>query len=97
MTVTAMRDTIACPTCGSVRVVSARQRRRSAAKGHIPCAGCRGQTQTRSFREGDLGFWLRAYDSVPPKGMSARDFITAGGAPAELVQLARSAFPDARR
>lgn len=93
MTVTVARDTIVCPKCGSQRVVTLRQRRRSLSEGGILCAICRGIGTTRSFSDEDLRFWLRRYDAPCPRDVPVRQYIAAGGAPPELVELARDAFP----
>jgi DNA-directed RNA polymerase subunit RPC12/RpoP len=95
MAVTVAREVIACGTCGHRRVVTDRSRRRSEQKGGIPCANCRGVGATKRVSDGDLRFWLRRFGASPPRGTPIRQFITAGGAPPELVELAREAFPDA--
>jgi hypothetical protein len=95
MTVTVMRDTITCPGCGSQRVVTLRQRRRSTQMGGIPCTNCRGGKNTRSCSESDLRYWLRRYGVTCPTDTPVRQFIAAGGAPHELVQLAQECYPDA--
>lgn len=93
MTVTVARDTIVCPRCGSQRIVTTRQRRRSLADGGIPCSNCRGIGQTRGFTDNDLRFWLRRFDCPCPTDVPVRTFIAAGGAPAELVELAKAVYP----
>jgi hypothetical protein len=92
MAVSVARDTIACPKCGSRRVVSNRQVRFARQKGGIPCASCRGAV--RPVKDEDLRFWLRRFGVNAPRGVPVRDFITAGGAPRELVVLAQETFPD---
>lgn len=88
------RDVIVCPGCGSRRVVTDRSVRRAAQMGGSPCATCRGQSPVRQSRDSDLRFWLQAFGARVPKGMSPREFITAGGAPRELVDLAHQCNPD---
>jgi hypothetical protein len=95
MTVTVMRDTIVCHGCGGQRVVTHRQRRRSIQVGGILCNTCRGVSQTRKHSESDLRFWLRQYGVTCPTDTPVREFIAAGGAPHELVQLAQEVYPDA--
>lgn len=95
MAVTVAREVISCSQCGHRRVVTDRSRRRSEQKGGIPCASCRGLSPTKNVTDGDLRFWLRRFGAAPPRGTPVRQFIVAGGAPAELVELAREAFPDA--
>jgi hypothetical protein len=95
MTVTVMRDTIVCPGCGGRRVVSARQLRTSRLRGGILCTSCRGGSSTRTCKDGDLRFWLGTYGVEVPLGVPVREFIAAGGAPRDLVELARECYPDA--
>lgn len=92
MSITVARDTIVCPRCGSQRVVTTRQRRRSISEGGIPCSNCRGVGQTRSYSENDLRFWLRRFGTAVPSGTPVRDFIVAGGAPAELIEMAKQIY-----
>jgi DNA-directed RNA polymerase subunit RPC12/RpoP len=94
MTITIARDTIVCPKCGSQRIVTHRQRRRSLSEGGILCSICRGIGTTRRFSDEDLRFWLRRYGTPCPRGVPVRQFIAAGGCPNELVELARDAFPE---
>lgn len=97
MAVTVARDTIVCPLCGSRRVVTLRQRRRAFSRDEgIPCATCRGVADTKPFSEGDLSFWLLRFGVRVPDGTDARSFVLAGGAPPELVELAKQAFPEMR-
>lgn len=93
MSVTVARDTIVCPKCGTQRVVTLRQRRRSTSEGGILCSTCRGIGSTRRFSDDDLRFWLRRYGCPCPPETPVRQFIAAGGCPPELVELARDAFP----
>lgn len=93
MSVTVARDTIACPKCGSQRIVTHRQRRRSLSEGGILCSTCRGIGSTRRFTDDDLRFWLRRYNCPCPTGTPVRQFIAAGGCPPELIELARDVFP----
>ncbi len=44
--------------------------------------------------DGDLRFWLREFGVNLPRGAPVREFIVAGGAPPELVELARQCHPD---
>jgi transposase-like protein len=85
------RDTIQCPSCGRRRIVSYRQARRSNTIGGIRCTSCRGH-QTR-HTDGDLRYWLKAYGNPCPPGTPVRDFIVAGGAPPELINVANMIFP----
>ena len=94
MTVTVARDTIVCRSCGSRRVVDPRTARRSRQVGGIPCGTCRGVGKTRVVKDEHLRFWLRRFGADPPKGVPVREFITAGGAPPELTELARQCNPD---
>lgn len=95
MAVTVMRDTIVCPGCGSQRVVTHRQRRRAHARdGGILCSICRGFGVTRAYDEADLRFWLRRYGTPCPPGTPVRQFLAAGGAPQELIDLAQQVFPE---
>ena len=89
------RDIVACPQCGSRRIVDARTARRSRQNGAIPCAQCRGQSATRVARDSDFRFWLNAYGSEPPRGTKVREFALSGGAPPELVAFAAQCYPDA--
>jgi hypothetical protein len=84
--------TIRCPHCGSHRVVTHRQERRARLEGATACATCRSGSNVRSVRERDLRFWFDAYGSPQPP-QPIRQAIAAGGAPPELVELARSIFP----
>lgn len=95
MTVTVMRDTIVCHGCGGQRVVTHRQRRRSLQVGGILCKSCRGISATRKTSDRDLRFWLQRFGVNCPADTPARDFIAAGGAPHDLVQLAQEVYPDA--
>lgn len=95
MAVTVAREVITCHQCGGHRTVTDRSRRRSEQAGGIACASCRGVGATRRCSDGDLRFWLRRFGAAPPRGMPVREFLAAGGAPAELVELARETFPDA--
>lgn len=95
MAVTVARDTIVCPGCGSQRRVSDRQARMSRTRGGIPCTNCRGISPTRKATESDFRFWLRHFGVDAPRGTPVREFIAAGGAPHELVQLAQEVYPDA--
>jgi hypothetical protein len=95
VTVTVARNTITCPKCGSQRIVSHRQSRRATSpQGSGLCSNCRGIGTTRRFKDEHLHFWLNRYDTTCPPDMPVRTFIAAGGAPAELVELARDAFPN---
>lgn len=83
----AVQPHVRCPGCGATRVVTPRQARRVRAGEHNGvCRDCRGHRPV--VRDDDLRFWLDHFGSPPPPGMSARDTIVAGGAPAELVELA---------
>ena len=93
MTVTVMRDTICCPKCGSERLVTHRQARRSNSLGGILCTTCRGIGPSRRHNDDDLHFWLNRYGTTCPTDMPVSTFIAAGGAPPELVQLAQAVFP----
>lgn len=95
MTVTAMRNTITCRGCGNQRVVTLRQRRRSTQVGGILCTNCRGGNNTKAHTDSDLRYWLKRYGANCPTDTPAREFIVAGGAPHELVQLAQECYPDA--
>ncbi len=95
MAVTVARETITCHGCGSHRVVSDRSRRRSEQQGGILCGECRGVGLTRRVADSDLRWWLRVYGVNPARGTPIRQFIAAGGAPQELVELAREVYPDA--
>jgi hypothetical protein len=95
MAVTVAREVITCRSCGSQRTVTDRTRRRSEQHGGIPCVTCRGGSVTKRCSDGDLRFWLRRFGAAPPRGTPVREFITAGGAPPELVELARECYPDA--
>lgn len=86
-------QTIRCPGCGQHRVVTHRQHRRARAEGGILCSACRGSAPTRQFKDADLRYWLTAYGATPAARQPVRQFIAAGGAPAELVELARAIFP----
>lgn len=92
MTATA-HDTITCPTCGAKRQVTHRQRRRANAEGGILCAACRGGQAARKCKDSDLRFWLEAYGAPLAPRTPVRSVITAGGAPPDLVELARAIFP----
>lgn len=85
---------IRCPGCGDVRTVDVRQARQWR-EGHIigTCVTCRGGSKTRVARDRDIGFWLRAYGVDIPRGVKARDVVTASGIPPALAELAREAFP----
>lgn len=94
MAVTLARDTIACPRCGTQRVVTQRQRRRhNASTNGILCSICRGIGETRAFSDNDLAFWLRRYGVKPPADVPVRQFIAEGGCPADLVAFAHDIFP----
>lgn len=98
MTVTVMRqskNTIACPGCGKQRVVTIRQSRRSTQVGGILCVTCRGGQTTRTSSDADLRFWLDRFGAECPKDVPVRQFLAAGGAPHDLVQLAQECYPDA--
>jgi len=88
------RDDIRCDQCGNVRTVDTRQARRWR-EGHIAgtCITCRGGSATRVCKDGHLAFWLTAYGVKVPRG-KAREIITAGGTPPELVQLAKDVWGD---
>jgi len=92
--ITVARDTIVCPGCGGKRVVTRRQVRRVRQGVHDGrCVGCRGIfSPTQRFSDNDLHFWLKAFDAPCPADVPVRQFIVAGGAPPELVELARSIF-----
>ena len=94
MAVTVAREVIVCRGCGKQRSVTDRTRRRSEQHGGIPCATCRGVSVTRRVSDGDLRFWLNRFGTEVPKGTNVREFITAGGAPPDLVMLARQCHPD---
>ena len=94
MTVTVARNVISCKSCGSNRVVTDRHARRARQQGGISCVRCRGGGSLRhQATEEAFRFWLRSYGVQVPKGESARAYIAAGGAPPELVELARSVYP----
>ena len=86
-------DTITCPGCGGKRQVTHRQRRRANSEGGILCATCRGGSAVRRCSDADIRYWLEAYGSAPAPRTPVRQHIAAGGAPPELVALARSIFP----
>jgi hypothetical protein len=94
LAVTVARDTIVCPTCSGQRIVTSRQARESRQRGGIPCSSCRGLGKTIKTRDEDFDFWLNRFGVQAPTGVTAREFITAGGAPRDLVQLARECYPD---
>lgn len=90
----AVQPHVRCPRCKRTRIVTPRQARRVRAGEHNGvCIGCRGVSRTR-VRDTDFRFWLTEYGAYPPQGMSSRQFIVAGGAPAELVELARTIWPN---
>lgn len=94
MAISVARDVIVCPRCGGERIVTQRQSRRAQAQGGgILCSVCRGGGTTRAFSERDLRFWLNHFGAPVPRGVPARKFIAAGGAPPELVDLAHTLFP----
>ncbi len=95
MTVTVMREQsrITCPRCTTERVVSPTWSRRSAKQGGTLCASCRGRGKVRQHRESDLRFWLNAFGVSVPARTPVRQFLAAGGAPPELVELARQVWP----
>jgi hypothetical protein len=98
MTVTVMREQsrICCPGCHSSRVVSPTWSRRSAKAGGTLCTSCRGRQSVRKHRESDLRFWLSAFGVVVPARTPVRQFLAAGGAPPELVELAKQVWPPAK-
>jgi hypothetical protein len=55
------------------------------------CADCRGHR--RSASDADLGFWLSSFGAQVPAETPPRQFIAAGGTPAELVDLCRTIWP----
>lgn len=91
MSVAVAQDTVRCPNCGRRRIVSARQARR-ARNGEILglCARCRGRGHAK---DRDLRYWIHVYGGEIPSGVSPRELIASGGAPPDLVELARSIFP----
>ncbi len=93
MAVSVARDTIVCPGCGGRRVVSLRQVRSARQQGGIPCASCRGRSSVVSAPDSAFRFWLDRFGVTAPKDVPVREFITAGGAPADLVELARQCYP----
>jgi hypothetical protein len=97
MSVTEARAAVTCPTCNTQRVVTDRHARRARTIGGIPCQTCRGRTPLRAqATEQGLRFWLKAYGTNVPQGHTAASFIAAGGAPPELVDLARTLYPPPR-
>jgi hypothetical protein len=87
----AVHPHVRCPACGATRVVTHRQARRVRAGEHNGvCADCRGHR--KPARDEDLRFWLHSFGTNVPNGTPVRQFITAGGAPSELVELARAIF-----
>lgn len=90
---TQAHDSIRCPGCGATRLVTHRQRRRATAEGGILCTTCRGGQTARNHKDSDLRYWLEAFGAAPAPRTPAREIVTAGGAPPELVELARAIFP----
>lgn len=88
----AVQPHVRCPRCGSTRVLSPRHARRVRAGVHNGlCSACRGVR--REVSEPNLRFWLDAYQAPCPAKTPVRQFIAAGGAPDELVTLARTIWP----
>lgn len=85
-------STIQCPRCGEHRVVTHRQSRRARSEGGILCTACRGGSEVRQHADSDLRYWLHAYGAKPAPKTPVRQFIAAGGAPPELVELAQAIF-----
>lgn len=94
MAVTVARDTIICPGCGGRRIVSDRQVRFARSRGGIPCANCRGVSAGSKVSDSDFRFWLRRFGVNAPRDMPVREFIAAGGAPPDLIELAQQCNPD---
>jgi hypothetical protein len=89
-----MQPHVRCPSCNTVRVVTQRQARRVRAGEHDGrCRECRGIQHNTRHLERNLRFWLATYNTQVPHGTKPSDFIRAGGAPAELVDLAQTIFP----
>ena len=85
---------IRCPDCGNVRTVDRRHARRwREGHDHGTCISCRGGSNVRVARDRDIAYWLRLYGVPVPRGVKARDVITASGVPPDLARFAREVFP----
>lgn len=94
MPISVANDTCVCPSCGKQRIVTVRQARRAHQQGGIPCQTCRGLNPSRyKVKDTDLRYWLNRYGTRVPHNTPVRDFIAAGGAPHDLVNLAQTIFP----
>ena len=85
-----------CPGCGLTRRVSSRHARNwrngAVSTGGL-CSTCRGHTPMQKYGDSHLRFWLQVYGVKTPRG-GARNVIASGGAPPELIELARQVWPD---